>query len=243
MSKVLVTFDIDNTLIGHAKGGYSQNKAVKQAAFELFGIDQNIPQYIGSSFAGATDYWIGREIVKKRYPGIENSDELTQKFLQLEAKYFKIYDSENFQVLPGVCKLLEHIIKLPTVEIALCTGNIEEIAWCKLKNVGIEKYFTKKYGGFGEICERENVLKKAVESAETGEKTHFDRLIHIGDAIQDEIAARTVGATPICVETGHSLYSDFEGPCFVVKNFEDGFDDVLSIITTGKPINKSVEKC
>ena len=240
--KVLVTFDIDNTLIGHAKGGYGQNKAVNQAALELYGIDQDIRKYIGTSFAGTTDYWIGQEIIKRICPNAENMEELTQKFLQLEAKYFKMYDSENFEVLPGVCHLLEHLVQLPNVEIALCTGNLEEIAWCKMESVGIKKYFTKKYGGFGEICERENVLKKAIESAENGEKTHFDRFVHIGDALQDEKAARNVGAVPICVETGHSKYEDFDGPCFVVKNLEEGFDDVVSIITTGKAINKSVEK-
>ncbi|KAK8858307.1 hypothetical protein M9Y10_013409 [Tritrichomonas musculus] len=240
--KVLVTFDIDNTLIGHAKGGYSQNKAVSQAAFELLGIKQDIPSFIGCSFAGTTDYWIGQEIVKKACPNADNTDELTQKFLQLEAKYFEIYDSQNFQVLPGVSRLLEHLVNLQNVEIALCTGNLEAIAWSKLRSVGIEKYFTKKYGGFGEICERENVLKKAIESAEVGEKTHFNRLIHVGDAIQDEDAARRVGAIPICVETGHMVYKDFNGPCFVVKNFEEGFDDIVSVIKTGKAIHESVEK-
>ncbi|OHS92679.1 haloacid dehalogenase-like hydrolase family protein [Tritrichomonas foetus] len=258
MEKILVTFDIDGTLIQSAEGGIDLNAAINKAAFDVFGIDQDMEEYIESSFSGTTDYWIANEIAKRAKPDCNNREELIQKFLKLETKYYHELFENDVIPLPGASKILEFLSQRPDVVIALSTGNLEAIAWKKMQTCNLEHYFKGRYGGFGEICERKDILRAAYESAQKGEQLgersnctekvdvskcqKFLRHIHIGDAHQDVEAAKKVGAIPIAVETGNLRFDDFVGPCFVVNNLEDGFDDVVSIICTGKPKNENIFK-
>ena len=111
------------------------------------------------------------------------------------------------------------------------TGNLESIAWAKLKKIGIERFF--QFGGFGsDHISRAELVKIAVRRA----KKLFDldgnpKLFHFGDAVQDMKAARLAGVTPIGVTTG--VFSadelDAAGAYRVFPNFKD-VDQIIQIL-------------
>ena len=158
---VLVTFDVDGTLlIGMNKGAVHRN-AFKAAMHDVFGINEEVPKY-----RPGTDLGISKEIIetmiqlhlksqKKEQKQSEASkylinDELIQKFItKTEDHYSELFDG-RVQVMPGIAEALELLSHLPHVKIALCTGNFKRIALQKIEKAGLIQYFSHPIiGGFG----------------------------------------------------------------------------------------------
>ena len=135
----VVLFDIDSTLID---AGVGAGSAFNKAFFELYGMQ---PATISKH--GKTDLAISREIAiatfGKELTKIEDN-ELNRRY----ALYLQESIKGRTEVLPSVKETLEVLYSLREfVMVGLETGNLEECAIIKLKEVGLQKYFN--FGGFG----------------------------------------------------------------------------------------------
>ena len=110
--------------------------------------------------------------------------------------------SENISMLKGVQALLPELQQLDAL-LGLVTGNLEPIAWEKLRKAGIGHYF--KVGGFGsDAINRTEIVKTAIRRAETA-GFMGDDIFFFGDTIHDVRAGSHAGVEPIGVATG--IYS------------------------------------
>jgi len=227
---VLVTFDIDGTILKSPSGCEVHSEAIKSAAVEICGLskDINIRDYIGVSFAGRTDSFLTDVVLRKSIGDYEKSQ--WNDFRMKECEEFRKNLIRPGDVLPGVPKMIEELSKIPYVRLALCTGNYEPIAWRKLESASVDHYFKNSVGGFGEHMERVDILRDAIRKAEDHYNCKFSKIVHIGDAIQDVTSAQQVGAQAVAVETGGLKREDYPQPCLIVENLEKGFEQVLELV-------------
>ncbi|XP_028552162.1 uncharacterized protein LOC110102354 isoform X2 [Dendrobium catenatum] len=184
MKRVMVTFDVDGTLIKST--GNSSNRLHRQAFshafYQVFGLKDVSIDAIQVALERLPD-------LKARM--IEYAKEHAQNI------------GEGLEVLPGVSSLLD-ALSSKGVSIGLVTGNLEEIAWMKMEGLGIQKYFTiPKFGGFGtDHTERGELIKIAANRANKLYPDGFDLRVHVGDTPNDIRAAENGGALAIGVCTG-----------------------------------------
>lgn len=196
----LVTFDIDGTLLKSIgpRGNAAHHEAVNSAVEAIFGVKTKVADVI---HAGSTDMAIMRRMcvlggvssssIDARLPAaLSDAASRINTLFDCNADYAKM-------VLPGVIPTLD-ALKSRGISLALATGNIENIAWVKLKAAGIADYFMT--GGFGNDAEeRQDIVKLAIERAG---KFPFESVVHIGDAIADVAISRQIGVDTIGVLTG-----------------------------------------
>ncbi|CAO2829401.1 unnamed protein product [Amaranthus hypochondriacus] len=204
--RVLVTFDIDGTLI-RTTGPTSNNlhhRAFSHAFFQVFGIHGNIDviQHHGSTDPAVlintlSHYGISSEAAN------EKLSDLKSKMIEYAKDHAKDI-KEGLEVLPGVESLLQALSSRDNVFIGLVTGNLEDIAWMKMKGLGIEEYFSVPHiGGFGsDHIDRGHLVRIAAERAEKLFPGNFDLRVHVGDTPNDIRAAESGGALAVGVCTG-----------------------------------------
>jgi phosphoglycolate phosphatase len=107
--------------------------------------------------------------------------------------------------------------------LGLVTGNLEKIAWLKLKKIGLEHFF--KFGGFGsDHINRAELVKIAIQRAQKkygiGKNT---QIFHFGDAPQDMSAGRMAGVASVGVTTGIFSAAELEsaGASIIFPNLND----------------------
>ena len=114
------------------------------------------------------------------------------------------FAATGLELLPGVKELLSRLVERDDVIVALVTGNLERIAWIKMKALGIEGSFTKPgIGGFGSDDTNRGALvriarKRCLEKLGCEVRT----AVHVGDTPNDVSAAEFGGAKAIAVTTG-----------------------------------------
>ncbi|XP_057528347.1 uncharacterized protein LOC130807223 isoform X2 [Amaranthus tricolor] len=199
--RVLVTFDIDGTLI-RTTGPTSNNlhhRAFSHAFLQVFGIKGNIDviQHHGSTDPAVLvntllHYGIPSEAANEKLSVLKSK---MIEFAKDHAKDIK----EGLEVLPGVEPLLQALSSKDNV-----TGNLEDIAWMKMKGLGIEEYFSVPHiGGFGsDHIDRGHLVRIAAERAEKLFPGNFDLRVHVGDTPNDIQAAESGGALAVGVCTG-----------------------------------------
>jgi phosphoglycolate phosphatase-like HAD superfamily hydrolase len=184
---ILTFFDIDNTLIQSSTGHV---EALLLSIAEVYGLEASIEVI---NHHGMTDQeMIDRAAIKS---GLKDCME------SMSRKYAEIVNSEKIVVMRGVFDLLPKLEQNGVI-LGLVTGNLEKIARCKLKKIGIDQFF--KIGGFGsDHIHRGELVKIAIQRA--GDRFncgHKRRVFHFGDAPQDMKAGRTAGVVPVGVATG-----------------------------------------
>ena len=233
---ILVTFDIDGTLIGQGLGGIDHRNAFKYALKTLFGVDKDPNEVMGRSFVGCTDMWIGSETIKKILNKDECPQEYIDKFYQLSGDYFAEHHRGGTELTPGVEKLLKELNATKGVHIGLVSGNVPKIGWTKLNVCNIGQYFDKNLAGLGTHMARSDIIRHVMKTAEDlyGPLT---RAIHVGDAMQDVEAAQEAGAIAVAVDTGLQENKVFKQPCFFFEDLDKCFDNFMSVVKTGKTLN------
>jgi phosphoglycolate phosphatase len=122
----------------------------------------------------------------------------------------------GLELLPGVKETLTALSKRDDVVFGLVTGNLEPIAWIKMKALGIKDCFSSpNFGGFGsDHCsgdvdssfnDRAEFIRIArARAAERHGLTAaaIREQFHVGDAPTDVQAAELAGATAVGVATG-----------------------------------------
>jgi phosphoglycolate phosphatase-like HAD superfamily hydrolase len=194
MSKKLILFDIDGTLI---TAGGAGTRSMNRAFYELFGIPD---AFKNIAMAGKTDIQIMKEGLRVHgFPCMDgNLSSMKEKYL-----YFLRQEIENPRrsIKPGIRKALEMLNQIGMIN-GLLTGNLEEGAKIKLGAFGLYRYFID--GAFGSDNEdRDKLLPIAIEKfAKKGFKFSPEDCIVIGDTPRDVKCAKIHGAYCVAVATG-----------------------------------------
>ena len=222
----LALFDIDGTIM---EWTHVHKHSFSVAFKKVHGIEADISIITG---AGMTEQQIITEVLRKKGVTDEVIKLKMNKAMDVMAEYFEreIKNGEA-KLLPGAEEFLKDLDK-NKVLMGLVTGNLERIAWGKLKKTGLDKYF--KLGGFGsDHISRTELVKIAIKRA--GEKFGFkpgNNVFSIGDAPSDMKAGREGGAFK-CIGVTTGIFSKEQlkeaGADYVFKNLLDK-DKILKII-------------
>lgn len=192
----LALFDVDSTLVKSSKG---HKEAFSYAFKEVYGIDTNIKVV---NYHGMTDQQIIIEVLKKSGMGEQEIKPRLKRCMKVIVEYFeKNIEHDDIVAMEGAGELLEELDKLDVL-MGLVTGNLEPIAWGKMKKAGLDGYL--KVGGFGsDHMERAELVRIAIKKAE--EKFGFDfndNVFLFGDTPSDVRAGKLAGVKTIAVATG-----------------------------------------
>ena len=195
----LLLFDIDGTLLTTNGAG---RPAVEAALAEVAGRPVTTE---GISFSGKTDPQILREVLVHN-----GADEalLNGRFPDAVEAFrrtmHRVFDPSGVDALDGACALVEHLAADERVQLALLTGNLEEMAYLKVGAIGFDRAHFP-FGAFGSDSEHRNDLPAvALEraAAHAGRAFPCEDTIVIGDTPRDIECGRGAGCTVVAVATG-----------------------------------------
>jgi len=217
--KTLLLFDIDGTLL--LTGGAGKI-AFEQAFEEIFEIPKawrNLDPH-GKTDPAIFDEVAQRELSRLLTPG--EFDLLMERYEEIFEELIMI--APNFELMPGVMPLLEHLSRDKDLFLALGTGNFERAGRMKLKRGAIEHYFIT--GGFGnDARERDKILHAAVTFSEEHARKQFEKknIFVIGDTEYDIAAAKKAGLRSIAVLTNGRTRKDFkkDPPDYILQDLSN----------------------
>ncbi len=203
--KPLVLFDIDGTLLRRA--GPHHREALVHAVRRVTGLETTTegvpvqgmldPVILGVMMerAGAS-----RRLIRSSLPAIYRS---------ASAYYQRHVPDLRGKTCPGVRDALGRLMRRGAV-MGLVTGNLTRIGWRKLRQAGLDRYFS--FGAFGEMAPtRAGLVKLAVrEARERGWIGRLNPVSLVGDAPADVLAARANGVRAIAVYTGLSPATELQ---------------------------------
>jgi len=221
----LVLFDVDHTLMDIGK---AHKETFGEAFEEVLGYPIHIREW---KYSGYTDLEIIHTYLDEK--GIEKDPDTIAKIIKVMIRNFMNKDLKDSFLLDGVPSILNEL-KDKDVVIGLVTGNLEEIAYTKLKHFNIDEYFI--VGGFGDASiVRADLVDIAIEKTEKQfGKVSRDNVYIIGDTIYDIKAARGAGVKVIAIATGTNSVEELteKNPDFLFEDMKD-INKVINVITDG----------
>jgi phosphoglycolate phosphatase-like HAD superfamily hydrolase len=190
-------FDIDGTIL--LTGGAGR-RAFERAFQAVTGRGDACT---GFSFGGMTDKAIVRQALSSIARGVDEAITETLFTAYLEALHDEVARTENYQIMPGVRRVVEALRGRESVAVGLGTGNLKRGAEVKLKRGDLWHLFD--FGGFGcDAEDRVELLRLGAERGATqlGLPAGECRVVVIGDTLRDIDAARGIGAECLAVATG-----------------------------------------
>lgn len=209
--RVLITFDIDGTLLQSAGPFYNllYKRCFHFAYKTIYDKEADIEAI---NYHGLTDPQI-LVATLLHYGMHEDTIKLGVKELLLTMQSFANTHTyqikEGLEIHPGVVQLLDCLSKRDDVVLGVVTGNLKQLAWMKLAGLGIKQFFTSpQFGAFGDdISPYEgnksigNLVQLAGARATELYEGGFRLRVHVGDTPQDIQGAEQGGALPIGVCT------------------------------------------
>jgi phosphoglycolate phosphatase len=217
MTKRLLLFDIDGTLIDSKGAGIRSLKSVLR---QKFGVTDDLT---GIEIAGRTDTGIVHQILRKQ--NIPVTEENTAGFLEMYLEFLVgELPQRQGQLLPGVAELLPRLAARPKNVLALLTGNLRRGAQLKLAHYGIWDFF--EFGAFADDHHDRNHLGPfAQERARAAHRVDFAaaNIDVIGDTPHDIACGKAIGARTIAVTTGSFSREQLSQhqPDFIFRDFSD----------------------
>ncbi|UVS81061.1 HAD family hydrolase [Actinokineospora sp. UTMC 2448] len=217
---LLVLWDIDLTLVDYSGIGRDWYGQAMTAAHGL--PIRHVP-----TFPGRTERAITAELLEAH--GIAVTEETVQA---LFAELVAIADAARADMptlgraLPGAAALLAALAEHPGVVQSLVTGNLPELAACKLEAFDLHHHLDFEVGGYGGVSpDRHELVKTAMQAASAKYGTDFEpgRVVVIGDTPHDVAAALHHGAIGVGVATGRSSVSELRdsGAHLVLEDLSD----------------------
>lgn len=215
-------FDIDWTLLK----GAEINKKAHRDAFDfalhtVYNLPSNVSQrdYISE---GKIDSQILMEMaIRFGVSEVEARNQVENALAAMTSYFSKHADEGHYETMPGVVELLSHL-RQRRVTIGLLTGNVEEIAWEKLKRAGIKDYFD--FGAFGSMAyKRVDLIEIARREANKvmGEDIPIHNFVIVGDSPLDIACARDGGIPVIAVGAGHYKSHELTSADLVVETLSE----------------------
>lgn len=211
-SKKLVLFDIDGTLVNSSPVSVGHWKKRLNVVFEQI---YNTPlsfEIEGQKYNGRVDkqiLWmiaqelgIPRAIFDQKYL-------LAKDVLHKELQRVLQTEDDMYVAISEAKCFAEILAKDSRVSIGLLTGNIEQNAWVKIHQAGLDDIFT--FGAFSDDVEsREELVEHAIAKAHSHFGVPFSRedIFVVGDTAHDIRAAKARGVRSIGVSTGASATYD-----------------------------------
>ena len=193
----IALFDIDKTLIARSS---AHLKAFFMSLKTVYGVSAE-PNVI--THHGMTDQQIIREVLLVKGLDEKAINDGMRRCMQVMIDRFNdLNPADRIELLPGVLDLLE-ALKKRGAYLGLVTGNLEEIAWGKLKKAGIARYFA--FGGFGsDSSDRREMAALAIKRCNALHSLSGDNpIVLFGDTPYDMAAAAAIHALAIGVATGY----------------------------------------
>jgi phosphoglycolate phosphatase-like HAD superfamily hydrolase len=217
MTKRLLLFDIDGTLIDSSGAGVRSLQSVLR---HKFGV---IDDLAGVEVAGRTDTGIVHQILRKQSMAV--TEENTATFLEHYLEFLAVeLPQRQGRLLPGIAELLSRLQARPKNVLALLTGNLRRGAQLKLAHYGIWDFF--EFGAFADDHHDRNHLGPfAQERAREAHSMEFAaaNIDVIGDTPHDIACGKAIGARTIAVATGSFSRDQLSAhqPDFVLADFSD----------------------
>jgi phosphoglycolate phosphatase len=213
----LLLFDIDGTLL-RVNGG--ARTALRNAAEHVTGQSVSTD---GVAFSGRTDPAIFRDVLATN--GLSTTDALLSEVMHAYVEIApKTIQPENVTPLAGAAELLSLLSSRTDVSLGLVTGNLEAIAFHKLKVAGLNDHFP--VGGFGsDNANRSKLPPLALHRATEhfGHSFSPENTVVIGDTGHDIDCARSAGTMAAAVCTGRPSRANLisHNPDLVFGSFEN----------------------
>jgi phosphoglycolate phosphatase len=195
----LVLWDIDLTLVDYSGIG---RRWYTEALRNVFGVTlEDLPM-----FSGQTERWYAVEVLTSHGVGVDE-DSVQRMFAEL----IRLADearpdmSTLGRALPGAAEVLAAIGARADVVQSLVTGNLIELAGCKLAPFGLDRHVDLEVGGYGSIsADRQDLVSEAMTLAAAKYARAFapESVVVLGDAPGDMRAALHHGAIAVGVATG-----------------------------------------
>ncbi len=188
-------------------------------------------------FAGQTERWYTVEVLNSH--GVGAAEENVQRMF---AELIRLADearpdmSTLGRALPGATEVLAAIAGQDGVVQSLVTGNLPELAGCKLAPFGMDAHVDLEVGGYGSLSlDRGDLVSEAMTlaAAKYGRRFAPSSVVVLGDAPGDMRAAVRHGAVAVGVATGkHSAAELREGGAHAVLPGLADTSSVLDVLHT-----------
>lgn len=202
MSRLLLLFDIDGTLLQGASDAHAA--AIHEAIRAVWEVPD--PRAARVEAAGRTDPEIVRAILLNLGLDAARIDGgMTDFRLAAGEAYARLVpDDLSGRVVSGMEAVLDELAGREDVVLSLVTGNLEAIARLKLRAAGIGHRFASGQGGFGSDDEDRSVLPGVARARAGDDGRAFSRArtVVIGDTPRDIACARADGVRCVAVTTG-----------------------------------------
>jgi phosphoglycolate phosphatase-like HAD superfamily hydrolase len=188
-------FDIDGTLL--LSPDRTHRYALHRALLDVYGVETTID---GIAYHGKTDPGILRAALERLdipTPVIDCNMAAALEVVRQDAA--QKADRFRPNVLPGIRELLA-LLKESEKLLGICSGNLEAVAWLKLRAAGLTEFF--EFGCFADECElRLDVFRKGMQ--EVAKRLGPGATVcFLGDTPDDVRAAQGAGGRIIAVGTG-----------------------------------------
>lgn len=229
MEKIFVSFDIDGTLIKFGGESAKHPIAFRNAFNILFhmNIKEYPLDYLGHNNRGLTDSTLLSKMMEKAHLKFDKN--IQKKFRTILEKEYKSIVQPQFDLTPNAESFLNELSNKKNVTLGIATGNFKEIAAIKLSFTHLDKYLPLDIGGYGDLFSRRDIIINALKSAYSHGKGPFDRMIHIGDTVQDAQGAISAGFEPFIVTTGKEK-SGFPKESFVCQDFKTDYEKIFKYL-------------
>jgi phosphoglycolate phosphatase len=188
-------FDIDGTLL--LSPDRTHRYALHRALLDVYGVETTID---GIPYHGKTDPGILRaalerlnvptDVINSRMPA---ALEVVRRDATEKADRFRP------NVLPGIYDLVA-LLQASGKLLGVCSGNVEVVAWLKLKAAGLAEHFA--FGCFADDCElRIDVFRQGMQEV-ARRLGPAAKVCFIGDTPEDIRAAQGAGGHIVAVGTG-----------------------------------------
>ncbi len=223
MSRLLLLFDIDGTLLHGATAAHQQ--AMYEALAAVHGVRASGRSMHVVSPAGRTDPEIARAILLALGVSADRIDERADEVrIRCSEAYARLCPADLSQfVLPGVVELLESLGPRDNAILALVTGNYEAVARLKLARAGIGFYFKSGQGAFGSDAEDRAALPGIARrrAGSVGHPHPREAAIVVGDTPRDIACAAADGVRCFAVASGPFGREQLTGAAAVFENAEE----------------------
>ncbi len=188
-------FDIDGTLM--LSPDRTHRYAIHRALLDVYGVDTTID---GIPYHGKTDPGILRAALERlNVPTATIDSKMAAALEVVRRDATEKADRFRPNVLPGIRDLVT-LLKDSGKLLGICSGNLEAVAWLKLKAAGLADYF--EFGCFADECElRVDVFRNGMQEV-AKRLGSAAKVCFIGDTPEDVRAAQGAGGRIIAVGTG-----------------------------------------
>lgn len=223
LSKKVVLFDIDGTLVSSRKAEYDEGQRYIKAIRDVTGKDVFVSP---SRFAGMVDPQICRVILSENGFSEKMQENLLPKVI---VRMGEIYKAMKKQVVlnTGVHELLRILFTSQSHVLGVLTGNVSSVGEEKLSVAGIKSYFTDLF--YADACfDRSALAKSAVEACVNKYRLSSQENVLI------------VGDTPLDIECAHNAKAKSVGIASGVYSIENlskaGADSVFHDLSPSKEL-------